>query len=164
MENCTFTKRTLNQRSNNLFIQHAHACTIVCFGHNVPREIVVVHGEALRDALAPVLRWVSTVHFLNIRTPKQFVVIALKLHYVAPLGAVWSGSALFAQAYLSENLGSLRYLMACENSPMVHLCEWWITNRSLTVFEYFLTVFIRLYIHCILVCSCKFYIYYTTKF
>ena len=27
----------------------------------------------------------------------------------APLGAVWSGSALFAQAYLSEKLGSLRY-------------------------------------------------------
>ena len=27
----------------------------------------------------------------------------------APLEAVWSGSALFAQAYLSENLGSLRY-------------------------------------------------------
>ena len=26
----------------------------------------------------------------------------------APLGAVWSGSALFVQAYLSENLGSLR--------------------------------------------------------
>ena len=26
----------------------------------------------------------------------------------APLGAVWSGSALFAQPYLSENLGSLR--------------------------------------------------------
>ena len=28
----------------------------------------------------------------------------------APLGAVWSGSALFAQTYLSENLGTLRYL------------------------------------------------------
>ena len=28
----------------------------------------------------------------------------------APQGAVWSGSALFAQAYLSKNLGSLRYL------------------------------------------------------
>ena len=27
----------------------------------------------------------------------------------APLGAVWSGSALFAKAYVSENLGSLRY-------------------------------------------------------
>ena len=26
----------------------------------------------------------------------------------APLGEVWSGSALFAQAYMSENLGSLR--------------------------------------------------------
>ena len=26
----------------------------------------------------------------------------------APVGAVWSGSALFAQVYLSENLGSLR--------------------------------------------------------
>ena len=25
----------------------------------------------------------------------------------APLGAVWSGSALFAKAYMSENLGSL---------------------------------------------------------
>ena len=30
---------------------------------------------------------------------------------IAPLGAVWSGSALFAQAYLSENLGSLWYLL-----------------------------------------------------
>ena len=29
---------------------------------------------------------------------------------IAPLGAVWSWSALFAQAYLSENLGSLRYI------------------------------------------------------
>ena len=32
----------------------------------------------------------------------------------APLGAVWSGSALFAQAYLSENLGSLRYILKFE--------------------------------------------------
>ena len=31
----------------------------------------------------------------------------------APLGAVWFGSALFSQTYLSENLGSLRYC----NSP-----------------------------------------------
>ena len=31
----------------------------------------------------------------------------------APLGAVWSGSALFAQACLSENLGSLRYWLYC---------------------------------------------------
>ena len=29
----------------------------------------------------------------------------------APLGAVWSGSALFAQTYLSENLGSLRIII-----------------------------------------------------
>ena len=27
----------------------------------------------------------------------------------APLRAVWSGSALFAQAYLSKNIGSLWY-------------------------------------------------------
>ena len=33
---------------------------------------------------------------------------------VPPLGAVWSGSALFAQAYLSENLGSLRYVYRLE--------------------------------------------------
>ena len=30
----------------------------------------------------------------------------------APLGAVWSGSALFAQTYLSENLGTLRYKLS----------------------------------------------------
>ena len=29
----------------------------------------------------------------------------------APLGAVWSGSTLFAHIRLSENLGSLRYLL-----------------------------------------------------
>ena len=33
---------------------------------------------------------------------------SVDLDQTAPLGAVWSGSALFAQAYLSENLGSLR--------------------------------------------------------
>ena len=27
----------------------------------------------------------------------------------APLGAVWSGSALFAQTYLSKNLGTIQY-------------------------------------------------------
>ena len=29
----------------------------------------------------------------------------------APLGAVWSGSALFAQTCLSENLGTLEYML-----------------------------------------------------
>ena len=29
----------------------------------------------------------------------------------APLWAVWSGSALFTQTYLSENLGSVRYFI-----------------------------------------------------
>ena len=80
----------------------------------------------------------GTVNFLNIRKPQKFVVITLKfelrgstIEYLspndadgmansvdpdqtAPLGAVWSGSALFAQAYLSENLGSLRYLKIIE--------------------------------------------------
>ena len=36
----------------------------------------------------------------------------------APLGAVWSGSALFAQAYLSENLGSLRYTVCPDLSVL----------------------------------------------
>ena len=72
----------------------------------------------------------TSVNFLNIRTPKKFVVItkiwtmwlyhrvmspndadgmanSVDPNQTAPLGAVWSGSALFAQAYLSENLGSL---------------------------------------------------------
>ena len=29
----------------------------------------------------------------------------------APLGAVWSGSTLFAQTYLSENLGTIQYIL-----------------------------------------------------
>ena len=39
----------------------------------------------------------------------------------APLGAVWSGSALFAQAYLSENLGSLRYVAATVSQDLFPL-------------------------------------------
>ena len=56
----------------------------------------------------------------------------------APLGAVWSGSALFAQAYLSENLGSLQYvfdsfqdyLTWTETKQIVNLVRriWWWTN------------------------------------
>ena len=36
----------------------------------------------------------------------------------APVGAVWSGSALFAQAYLSGNLGSLRYILFSDFLPV----------------------------------------------
>ena len=59
---------------------------------------------------------------LKIRTPEKFAVITLKFEQRSfiirvmllkdadsTLGAVWSGSALFAQAYLSQKLGSLRY-------------------------------------------------------
>ena len=73
-----------------------------------------------------------TVKFLNFQTPENFAIMYLKFkkrgqtfgHFVkkdangiansedpdqtAPLGAVLSGSALFAQTCLSENLGSLR--------------------------------------------------------
>ena len=45
----------------------------------------------------------------------------------APLGAVWSGSALFAQTCLSKNLGSLRYTLdtRCPNLPsqVSHVCK-----------------------------------------
>ena len=72
--------------------------------------------------------YLSTIKILNIWTPQKFAVITLKFEQnsfteedaariansvdpdqTAPVGAVWSGSALFAQTYLSENLGSLRY-------------------------------------------------------
>ena len=39
----------------------------------------------------------------------------------APLGAVWSGSALFAQTYLSENLGSLLYCILEKSRPPLSL-------------------------------------------
>ena len=74
----------------------------------------------------------SGLYSTIIRTTEKFVIITLKFELcgstirvmspndadgmansvdpdqTAPLGAVWSRSALFAQAYLSENLGSLR--------------------------------------------------------
>ena len=76
----------------------------------------------------------NTVKFLNFQTTENFAVIYLNFKIqtkrpnlrvfhqedangianiedpdqTAPLGAVWSGSTLFALTYLSENLGSLR--------------------------------------------------------
>ena len=41
-----------------------------------------------------------------------------KANSVDPGGAVWSGSALFAQAYLSENLGSLRYVSSLQQEHL----------------------------------------------
>ena len=41
----------------------------------------------------------------------------------APLGAVWSGSALFAQAYLSENIGSLRYILKTKSILALFISE-----------------------------------------
>ena len=40
----------------------------------------------------------------------------------APLRATWSGSALFAQAYLSKNLGSLWYIFSL-NLNLQHVIE-----------------------------------------
>ena len=41
----------------------------------------------------------------------------------APLGAVWSVSALFAQACLSENLGSLWYIYSTNHLFVPYLLE-----------------------------------------
>ena len=50
----------------------------------------------------------------------------------APLGAVWSGSTLFAQTYLSENLGSLQYILQPQTNATVnwigYLFEWAMKN------------------------------------
>ena len=40
----------------------------------------------------------------------------------APVGAVWSGSTLFAQAYLSKNLGSLQYVLSDSYKWIVFYC------------------------------------------
>ena len=74
-----------------------------------------------------------TVKFLNFGTPEIFAVICLKFNNSGQtlrkfyqngangvanseypdqtVPAVWSGSTLFAQTYLSKNLGSLRYMV-----------------------------------------------------
>ena len=39
----------------------------------------------------------------------------------APLGAVWSGSALFAKTCLSENLGKLQYIQSCTLKSVISL-------------------------------------------
>ena len=51
----------------------------------------------------------------------------------APVGAVLSGSALFAQAYMSENLGSLRYME---------------TEKHYRVHVFFLSILVQSFISC----------------
>ena len=53
--------------------------------------------------------WTRWLYF-RVTLPKDAEGIANSVDpdQTAPLGAVWSGSTLFAQAYVSENLGSLR--------------------------------------------------------
>ena len=43
----------------------------------------------------------------------------------APLVAVWSGSALFAQACLSENLGSLQYFQNSRSFVLTKIQKIW---------------------------------------
>ena len=43
----------------------------------------------------------------------------------APVGAVWSRSALFAQTYLSENVGSLRYIFKFYGSG-IYYCDFYL--------------------------------------
>ena len=47
--------------------------------------------------------------------PKDAAGIANSVDPDPPRGAVWSEYALFAQTYLSENLGSLRYYPICSS-------------------------------------------------
>ena len=57
----------------------------------------------------------------------------------APLGAVWSGSALFAQAYLSENLGSLRYIyssLAVTKFSKAWTTHWKLTTYNKSIYKY----------------------------
>ena len=51
----------------------------------------------------------------------------------APLGAVWSGSALFAQAYLSKNLGSLQ-----QTTLQLTSKQWFNTKKSTARADLFL--------------------------
>ena len=64
----------------------------------------------------------------------------------APLGAVWSGSALFAQAYLSENLGSIRYTW----NPNTWLCaETWLLIACNTAFYAIIFMYLScIYVYC----------------
>ena len=61
----------------------------------------------------------------------------------APLGAVWSGSALFAQTCLSENLGKLQFVCCCcSNSPIWRDTHWKVliqTGLMQMIFVFFIT-------------------------
>ena len=107
------------------------------------------------------LTWLTTVKFLNFRTPEiYFAVIYLKFKQkdqtlgvfcqndangiansedpdqTAPLGAVWSGSALFAQTYLSRNLGLLLYLY-WHKSHLLHLVVVWVEGNCVILYSFY---------------------------
>ena len=48
-----------SNREVSTLVLHSALRVTVCFGHSVPRETGVVRGEALRDDLVPVLRYLT---------------------------------------------------------------------------------------------------------
>ena len=102
--------------------------------------LYTLRGWAISEILKQQIHWQAYHKFPPYQDIQKIAVIILKLkqcdyHIVmspidadgmancvdpdqtAPLGTVWSGSTLFAQAYMSENLGSLRYIFAWLKIP-----------------------------------------------
>ena len=96
----------------------------------------------------------DTIKILKFQTPEKFAAITLNFEQcgfityrvmhpkdadgiansvdpdqTAPLGAVWSGSALFAQSCLSDNLGSLRYTRC--NVSFYDIKSWLILEENI---------------------------------
>ena len=49
---------------------------------------------------------------------------------IAPLGAVWSGSAPFAQTYLSQYIEFLLYVSNCSSNQLHQVSQNYITGRA----------------------------------
>ena len=94
MNNCSY-KNTA--RSINLLIKIIIYCKVLKFSD--ARNFAVIHLK-IKQRAKPVFCQKHANGIANSEDPDQ----------TAPRRAVWSGSALFAQTYLSENLGSLRYI------------------------------------------------------
>ena len=106
--------------------QTPHPGTLI--RHHIPQHLIWIFTVCHGSSYCFIISWsMYTVKLLNFQSPKNLKIWTMWLYHrvispkdadriansvdpdqTAPLGAVWSGSALFAQAYLSENLGWLR--------------------------------------------------------
>ena len=88
--------------------------------HRLPWNLLIF-GHPKNYCNYPQISTMWLYHGIKSPTDTDRMANSVDPDQTAPLGAVWSGSTLFAQPYLSENLGPLRYSLLGYSGPDIVL-------------------------------------------